>query len=343
MYVNQHLHNLKYSVQNMASQFLKFIFILSIVNLCWSCIKEIDLGVQTSEPIPVLNGLISSLPSLNVVRFSLTNQPNANSSQPKVPTGSKVTFYRNSEVLWEGIPDSSGYCDIPTFTANPDDIFSAMAESSDFATLLATDTVPKPAAVFHARFIPDAFTDEYGDPLPELSVSFADNPSLTNYYELLFFEINYAPSVDSSVLRYYSLPYQPNNILKNEGDQDFRPALYFFSDELFNGQQVDFRVISSAGVLPGEKVKGRPWGVMEDGKYLMFKTVSPAWYKYRKQWTRHYYTQTIGSGIANISDAILDDFQRLVFAPDPIPMFSNVANGLGVFATCNTKIIKLSE
>lgn len=327
----------------MGTPFFKILLVAGGVSTLAGCIKEVDLGAQQTPPVPVLNGLFNASPNTNTMRFVMSGTPGADFSQPDVPEGAHITLLRNGEILWEGPPDDKGYCTLPSFTPNQGDVLSVTAQSDDFDPLFATDTVPAPPSVFEARYVPDVFSDEYGDPLPELSVRFADNPLQADYYELLFFGVNYSSLNDSSSLVYYSLPYQPNNILKNEGDQDFRPALYFFSDEIFNGQVVDFKIISSAGVLPGERVKGRPWGVTEDGKYVLFRKISHSWYRYRKQWTRHYYTQTIGAGISNINDAILDDFQRLIFAPDPVPMFSNVTNGLGIFAAGNLKIIKLAE
>lgn len=315
----------------------------AVVLFFYSCVKELHLPGQNATPVPVLSGIFTSLTGINKVRVTLAVAPDGNDSlRQRALPDAKVTVWKNGDTLWQGAPATDGYCALPAFSTAAQDVFSVKIAAPGYDDVWAVDTVPTPVSVWEGTYQSNVLLDEYGDPLAELSVRFSDDPSVKNYYEILFVRVNYSSLLDSSFLSYYALPYQVNNILKNEGDQEFRPLTYFFSDELFNGQEVNFSIISSSGVIAGESVKGKPWGIVESGNYALFSTTSRAWYQHRKQWTRHHYTQTIGEGISNINDAIFDDFQRLVFAPDPLPMFSNVNNGLGVVAAAHTVIIQLN-
>jgi hypothetical protein len=56
--------------------------------------------------------------------------------------------------------------------------------------------------------------------------------------------------------------------------------------------------------------------------YVVLRSVSRAYYQYRKSWTRHFYNQgTKGPG---------GDLNQLLFLGDPTRMYSNVNGGYGV-------------
>ena len=72
-----------------------------------------------------------------------------------------------------------------------------------------------------------------------------------------------------------------------------------------------------------------PWGNTYADPYyfLKFKICSYEYYSFRKSWTRHVHNQN--------SDLNLNDPLTLIFLGDPIKMYTNVSNGLGVFAGYN--------
>lgn len=305
------------------------------------CVKEISLDPKTAEKIPVINGVFSLGGDPSVFRMSYTAPPF--SDEAPYPNSGKVFFFENGEMIAESTSGPEGYCPVPEGFPGPGAPFSAICVFPEGDTLLASDTMPQAVLIYEASFSDAGIVDEYGDIIYSLNIQFLDVEGESNYYELFVFEWNDIGFTDSSSFRVFAFPYQYNAILKNEGDQDFQPWSFFFSDEIFDGQQAFFEQTFINTVVEGARIKGKPFGLEEPGTYLVFRNISRAWYEALKGWTRHRYTQRVGEGIANISDAILEDYQRVIFAPDPLPMYSNVTGGLGVFAGAHTQLIKLSE
>lgn len=322
---------------------IKAHYILLIVSLSiclTACVKEITLQNGTDRQLPVMNGIFSvgGYPSV----FRLTYTANPLSEQINTPENAQVFFWEDGELVAEASPDADGYYVIPDLFAQTGSVLSAMAVFPEGDTLTATDSIPTRSFVNNnATFGSAGFVDEHGDIVTKLSVRFTDVPNQKDYYELFVFSWSDFPGRDSFSIRVHTFLYQPNTILSNEGDQDFLPWTMYFSDELFDGETVNFEQNFIDGVIGSILMPDKPFGLEEDGTYLLFRNVSEAYYQSQKSWTRHRYTQRVGEGIADVNDAILDDFQRVIFAPEPTPMYSNVEGGLGVFTGVNTQIIKL--
>jgi len=314
------------------------LLIASLLICLTACVKEISLQNGTDRQLPVMNGIFSvgGYPSV----FRLTYTANPLSEQINTPEDAQVFFSQDGELVAEVSPDADGYCVIPDLFAQTGSVLSAMAVFPEGDTLTATDSIPTRSFVYNDGIYGSAgFVDEHGDNVNRLSVRFTDPPNQKNYYELFVFSWNDFSTTDSFYVKVLRV-YQANTILSNEGDQDFQPWTMYFSDELFDGETVNFEQYFT-GATPTIRMPGKPFGLEEDGTYLLFRNVSKAYYQSQKSWTRHRYTQRVGEGIADVSDAILEDFQRVIFAPEPTPMYSNVEGGLGVFAGINTQIIKL--
>ncbi len=317
----------------------RYILLITSLFICLTaCVKELTLQNGTDHQFPVMNGIFSVGGYPSVFRLTYTANPLA--EQINTPEEAQVFFWQDGELVAETSPDANGYCTIPDLFAQTGSVLSAMAVFPEGDTLTATDSIPTRSFVNNdATFGSAGFMDEHGDNVSRLSVRFTDPPNQKDYYELFVFSWRSFSLNDTSFIQVRRL-YQPNTILNNEGDQDFQPWTMYFSDELFDGQLVQFEQ-NFTGATRTIPMPGTPFGLEEDGVYLLFRNVSEAYYESVKSWTRHRYTQRVGEGIADVSDAILEDFQRVIFAPDPTPMYSNVEGGLGVFAGVNTQIIKL--
>ena len=140
-------------------------------------------------------------------------------------------------------------------------------------------------------------------------ISFTDPPDATNYYELLI------SSKPGGTNGWYT-EYETNDpVLMNEGDQDYHPTSFFFSDELFNGEQYTMRIKNGVGYMTKDnKLTPTPL-------YATLRSVSRAYYKYRKYYTRHAYNQQSQN-----------EFIDLIFKGEPQNMFTNIENGYGIFA-----------
>jgi len=154
-------------------------------------------------------------------------------------------------------------------------------------------------------------------PFCSVSVNIKDDPDEENFYEVkLLLKLFFNDSVTNTVYQVPIYSYDP--VVKNEEILDYSPAILPFSDKLFNGQTktIDF-------------LYHPPWLNMSgDGEHntysygsyrviVVFREISQQMYYYRKSMIRHLYNQQT------------DNFEVL---GDPVQLWSNIANGYGIFA-----------
>lgn len=309
-----------------------FIFLFLILFL--GCIKEVNFKSESVEQQPVLTALFTNNDNVeSKVRLSWSVTPEAPSIA--IPEEARVIYYLDDKIVGEAKPNSEGYCLIPPNFPGAGRSFTVEAHIPGQLPIRASDVIPYKAEVFEATYRSAGFRDEQGDPVFSAQVRFHDKYDERNYYELIFF------NASQFYTSYYTTPFEVDAVLKNEGDQDFEPLSFFFSDELFNGETVTIEILLRNYINSSEMLDHSPFYVPEDGRYVLFRTISRNWYEYLKGWTRHRYTRLVGQGIS--SDATFQDFQNLLFAPEPTPMFSNIEDGLGLVAGSNTQIIKMND
>lgn len=304
------------------------------------CIKEIDLTTQGSPPQPVLSAIINNDPAFpGTVRFTYSTAPTKETIN--IPIDGRVSFYQNENLIEEYPVDSLGYAPIPNSFPNPGNAFSIIAQSNTDAPLVGVDTMPEQSLVFNASFQSTGLiVDGFG--VDRATVRFSDRPLERNYYEIQFAFITVSTfGTPTTLVNFFNDPHQLNSILLNEGNQEFEPESFFFSDELFDGQNVNFEVLLLGGTSGGGNFTGNPYGIREEGFYVIFRNISRKYYEYLKAWTKHRYTRVVGQGISDPGNATFEDFQNLIFAPEPFPMVSTVTNGLGIIGAANTQIIKM--
>lgn len=307
-----------------------------------SCIKEIDLSTQNSPSQPVLSAILNNDPGFpGRVRFTYATAPTG--KQVSVPTNGKVSFYQEEDLLESHAIDSLGYVPIPNNFPLAGQAFTIIAEEEANLPIIGRDTMPRQSLVFDASYQSTGLVAD-GVGVDRALVRFSDPPSERNFYEVQFAFITVSTIGNfKTLINFFSDAYQVNSILLNEGDQEFQPDSFFFSDELFNGQNVNFEVFLKAGTSGGANFTTNPYGIRETGFYVIFRNISRKYYEYLKAWTKHRYTRVVGEGVSNIGDATIEDFQNLIFAPEPFPMTSTVENGLGIVGAANTQIIKMNE
>jgi hypothetical protein len=188
--------------------------------------------------------------------------------------------------------------------------YSLEVKSVNFQTIEATDSIPNLVPIDTAYMIFPAGVDAYGVYYTEANITFTDPPNEINYYELL---IHNGANIRKNL---WYTEYETNDpVLLSEGDQDYHPTTFFFSDELFNGESYTIRIKGYAGYI-AKNNKLTPYPL-----YATLRSVSKTYYKYRKYYTRHAYNQQFQN-----------EFLDLVFKGEPQNMYTNVENGYGIFA-----------
>lgn len=183
--------------------------------------------------------------------------------------------------------------------------------------------IPAPAVINNPEYkyptFYDAMNQEY---CGTLTFSITDTPEQENYYEILIYSSYYNEYSQKYWYNYestYWTIYEPDIVIQNEGDWDFIPTTLFFSDELFNGEFNNFSFITHSG----------------DESYILLRSISKEYYYYRKYYTRHAFNAQLHT----------DGIHNLLFAGEPLDMYTNINGGLGVCAsyssTTATKIVRI--
>lgn len=177
----------------------------------------------------------------------------------------------------------------------------------------ATDTVPVQVPIQEAWFSYPTGTDRNNELLGTIVVRLDDPAQTANFYEISAYQES----------QYLTLDARGNAALTAEDESSLNPKSLVFSDKLFNGRSFELR----AAFLPHSRSSGgfnngQPTGPTTRPPRLVLRSISRAYYQYRKSWTRHRYNQG--------SKGDTYDLNQLLFLGDPSTMYSNVAGGYGV-------------
>ena len=278
-----------------------------------SCITPIPIEIGTTEPKIVVNSLITTDQNIEVYIGSSSSITDTT----VIPIHPVVELYEDNNLVTQLQPDSAGI-----YKANYTPLslrqYKIKVTDSILGICSAVDTIPEKVPISEAEFYIPAGFDEYGTPYYEATVRFSDPPAVSNYYELLIYKEG------GDLQDYYIGNYITSNpIIVNEGDQDYSPNSLFFSDELFNGELFEISIKFQSGFQ-----MLNPETYAPDGNYyVILRSVSSSYYKFRKYWTRHAYNQTLS-----------EDLLGMFFKGEPIDAYTNIVNGYGIFVGYNQDI-----
>jgi len=285
------------STINKAKLLILFIFLHS------GCSKVIEIDLNNTKAL-VLNSIFNP-DSLFTFRISTT--ASLLNNYDTLNENLHISLYEKDKLILESVSQSS------LFKTNLKPMFgrkyAVELKSDNFSSIKASDTIPRLVLIDNAYMIFPAGVDASGSYLAEANISFTDPPNEKNYYELL---INQGQRIKN----FWSTDYQTNDkVLMNEGDLDYHPTTFFFSDKLFNGESYTMSIKHNVGYsLKDNKFKAFPI-------YATLRSVSRSYYMYRKYYTRHAYNQQFQN-----------EFLDFIFKGEPQNMFTNIENGYGIFA-----------
>lgn len=203
--------------------------------------------------------------------------------------------------------------------------YTLRVEADGYPAASATDTVPATVPIREGWHSYPTGTDTNNELLGTIVVRFDDPAQIANFYEIAAFQVEgRGPGRSPFQYQDFVLDARGNAALAAEGDAEFNPGSLVFSDKLFNGKPFELRASfspwarSGGGILNGQPIPLRVSGDV----YVVLRSVSRAYYQYRKSWTRHFYNQ----GTKGPSG----DLNQLLFLGDPTRMYSNVGMGYGV-------------
>jgi hypothetical protein len=301
--VPQYFVALKKNIRNNCKTKLvtrKYFFLLCIV-ICFSCSKEIEINARAYEKRLVVNSVFNTQSPFSF-NFSYTEVPINNYSS--INDSLHIILYENAHKVLDKIilSDSLKTNIYPTWGSS----YKLKVQTIGFDTVIAYETLPYLVSINEATIKPAVALDSYGDKIAEVSVTFNDPADRPNYYELLL--VNFYNGKLNSYVPIDTERELIDSVLINEGDKNYYPTTFFFSDKLLNGQKYTLRF------------RHRITNPIQYG--VVLRSISQNYYMYRKYWTRHYFNQPTHEF----------GFEGLIYKGESQTMFTNVVNGYGIFA-----------
>lgn len=268
------------------------IFILFSFLLLISCSKEIELNFPKYQKQLVVNSIFNTKKPFSFY-FSYTNAPL--DSLSKINDSIYVTLYEDNYKLLETkfLADSLLTNIYPKSGCS----YKLKVYVEGFDTVYACDTLPYLTNLSNGTILQPISIDRNGSKISQAKMTISDPMNKRDYYELIFMGTQYDNSITIT-----------DPVLLNEGDIPFNPTSYFFSDELFDGQ--DYSLVINRDLGFGIKI------------WVVLRATSRNYYLYRKYLTRHLFTQpTRDLGVG-----------AFIFKGEPQTMYNNIINGYGIFA-----------
>ena len=315
--------------------------IIIICLFLFSCEKVVDLNIPEHTPMLVVNGMLDtdSIPSIFI---SSSQGAFSNNPIPGCILDANVLLYEDDVLLGQMMLDAnqvdtfmiledSWYGQINTesisyytYDINPKagSTYSIDVSHTDYESVYATTTIPNNIELIDFNVIDNASdTSIYN---ATLNVVFQDNANQNNYYRIRLFlqtegEYWEQDSSDYEVVRKRSsLPLYSNDPSLSQGipwdGYTFSGPTALFNDNLFNGQEKEISFDMQY------KLAGIEYG---DSLFLQFTSFSEEAYNY-----------------FNSIELNRDQFIS-PFGTEPVPVFSNVENGIGLFAGGNSMYFQI--
>lgn len=270
-----------------------FIYFLLVLIGYSSCTQQVNVDLQNGEQKYVINCLLTPDEQIKLFAYKTTGI-----LENKIVYADEleIEFFKNEKLLWSGNESDSGKYSIPV-QPEPNEKYKVILKNQEGLSLSATDLLPSRVKILSATYLFPVYKDIYGSSFGKVSLSFRDIPEIQNFYEIILL------SRDSSVNRTFNINSRVISV-DNENDPN-PPGSLLFTDELFEGEKLDLTIFVAT----------------YDEPIIVLRNVSRNYYEYRKSITSHFYNQNTKR----------DDVYNL-FKADPVELYSNVDNGLGIFA-----------
>jgi hypothetical protein len=281
---------------------LKTIAVMAIViKIMVSCTKEIQIDIQNFNRQLVVNSVFNTEKPFT---FNFSYPTAVLEMYEDIKDKIHFELYADNILILDTVLTSA---ELHTnVIPKPNIKYSIKIRANNTDQIFSSDSIPQLVEIDEALIKHHVGVDSYGDEYSEAIVTFTDPPDDSNYYELLIYNM-----YDNKITGYWQISEDTDItdfVLLNEGNMNYLPTSYFFTDELFNGRQYTMYIRSL----------GREATVVNG---VALRSVSKNYYLYRKIYTRHAYCQQFQG----------DSFNKL-FKGEPQNMFSNIENGYGIFA-----------
>ncbi|MCF8357612.1 MAG: DUF4249 domain-containing protein [Prolixibacteraceae bacterium] len=264
------------------------------------CEKEVSLEIENVEDNIAVNCLFTadSYFKVLVAKTTFYGDTLDHFVSDAVVTIKALNSNTEKELSYQG----NGYYSDTTYYPQYNETYRLIVDVPGYKTLSAVDSLPLPPNIENVYLIS---TDRYDIDLSnyryhDIYITLNDPVETKNFHEMKCYEL-------TDKENFISVRLESNeNFIVNEGDQDLYKGPLLFCDEIINGTNFEFLVTTRCNI--NHEAEG-----LNTALYVV--GISETLYKYRKQEIRHIVS---GYGFWN--------------PIEPVPMYSNVTNGYGIFA-----------
>jgi hypothetical protein len=281
-------------------QGIRTIFCLVLFNLLIISCSEV---VEINEGELKKQNIVNSFLSPNdTINIYLHNLSNITDSAFEIAKDVEIQLYENNELsLVERSKNGKCKFDIIPKVGYE---YKIKFLNNNGNYILARDTIPQRVSILDATNLYPVYTDNYGTTFGKITLVFNDEVKETNYYEIIIL------NEQGALIHVFKIK-NPVISVDNENDP-ISPNSLLFTDELFNGQELKLEIFTEA-----------------HSPVVILKNVSYTYYHYRKSIINHIYNQ----------NRKRDDVYNL-FKGNPVTLYSNIENGLGIFTAYSQDIKK---
>lgn len=312
-----------------------FYLLILLISLVYnSCTTKIDLEAISSEPQIVVNSLITKDSTITV---NLSKTGTMINSEPEFVENAKIELQANNkfvEIL--SYTDSGNY--VSEIIAAVGIEYRIIVEVSGFKTITASTEIPEPPVISSANIFPNSYYEQNeSKTVSEAEISFNDPTQTSDYYHIGFYYFQYnrgdwdsttnTQIIDSTIFAYGGIFYLNSHspVILNEDDLRFyqgagRIRNLVFSDELLSAENT----VSFLVDIPTNEFY---WA------NVVLRKISYDYYLFHKSWVRHQFNQGMGSV----------DATNMFLSSNPNDLYSNIDNGLGIFAGYSETHSELQE
>lgn len=260
-----------------------------------SCTKVIEIDLPDAPDKLVVNCFFSTGSKFIV---HLSHSQNILAEDTTIIKNGDIKLYANNIFQGSLSHIADGFYSHDTVVAHAGVNYKITATAFGYDQVEAEDSAPPTTLLDSVFYDPEPYTDSEGSYFYKIQIFFKDNISDRNFYEVHVQQFNVEDEFE--LIR---LNGDNEKVILNEGDQEYYSGLCVFSDELINGNQYRLKLRTSSTLT-------------DNRKEMHLLSISETFYKYRKSWIRHSFTQ----------------FPDLANPMEPVTLFSNVKGGFGIFA-----------
>lgn len=287
----------------------RYLCMLGISVVLQSCISEVKDVFEQGENLPVLNAIIMEGQPIEA-RLSLS----ADLDLVKMDgiSDAQISLFKDGVYLEDLFHLKNGFYS-SSHVAEARTTYRCEVLIDGYEILSCKDSLPSPIKASIVSFSNQSGLNREGEYFQSLDLSFIDDTTTEDYYEILIFT-----KYSEQYLPRYGFNEEYNFIL-NEGLEPYSTQSLLFSDKLLPKRKdtlsINLAILSYS--------KGCKDGICRyyynDQTYkLEVRRVSKDYYAFKKSF--YFYDKTV-----------YGDFVEGVVTP--IPLFSNVENGYGIFAS----------